>query len=162
MNRSILPPVAIPVVSISAPYPGAGPEEVERLIVEPIEDQLADLPDLSRISASAQNGVGQILVDFQFGSNVEANRANVQQAVDASRPNMPADLIPPTVSNDDPTQAPILEEAISSELVGARDLSDLVSRQVMPALRATSGVGSLLSTGMVTRQFTVRPAAAPL
>jgi HAE1 family hydrophobic/amphiphilic exporter-1 len=162
MGRSILPPVAIPIISISAPYAGAGPEEIERLVVEPVEDQLAALPSLVRVSASAQNGIGQLIVEFRFGSNIETDRANVQQAVDAARAYMPPDLIPPVVSEDDPTQAPIFEEAVSSELVDDVTLSALVTRYIIPALRATAGVGAVRGSGLVTRQFTIRPDAARL
>jgi HAE1 family hydrophobic/amphiphilic exporter-1 len=162
MGRSILPPVAIPAVSVAAPYPGAGPKEIERLVIEPIEDQLSQLPDLARVSASAQSGAGSLLVQFRFGSNVDVDRSNVQQAVDNARANMPADLVPPNVSKDDPTQAPILEESISSALLSAQNLSDVVSREVLPALRAGGGVGTVTSSGTVTRQLTVRPEIAPL
>src|ERR1700733_10778529 len=101
MGRSVLPPVSLPVVAVSAPYPGAGSVELERLIIEPIEDQVAALPDMQHVDASAQNGDAEIVMQFRFGSNIETDQLNVQQAVDAARPNMPADLLPPVVSRSD-------------------------------------------------------------
>src|SRR6185437_1539395 len=65
MGRSTLPPVSIPVVTIAANYPGAGASDIERLVIEPLEDQLNGLPDISRISASAQNGVADLIVQFR-------------------------------------------------------------------------------------------------
>ena len=157
MGRSTLPPVSLPVVTIAANYPGAGATEIERLVVEPIEDELNGLPDLSRLSASGQNGVAEIIVQFRFGSNVDVDRANVQQAVDAARVNLPTDLVPPVVSKDDPTQAPVLDEAISSALISDAELSDLLDHRLEPALRGTAGVGTVLVSGAQTRQFTIRP-----
>jgi HAE1 family hydrophobic/amphiphilic exporter-1 len=162
MGRSILPPISLPVVSVTASYPGASPNEVERLVIEPIEDQIRDLPDVSRVSASAQNGIGELAVQFRFGSNLESDRANVQNAVDAARTNMPLDLVPPVVSNDEPTQAPILEEAISSVLLSRSELAQTVNDRIVPALRATPGTGSVRSSGAVVRQFTVVPQIAAL
>ncbi len=162
MGRSILPPISIPALTVSAVYPGAGPKEIERLIVEPIEDELNQLPDVSRVSSSSQNGVAEIVTQFRFGSNVDADRANVQQAVDAARANMPSDLVAPAVSKDDPTQAPIYEEAVSSVLLSRGELSDVISRNIMPALRATSGAGTVRAEGIFARQFTVRPLIGPL
>ena len=118
MGRSILPPIALPVITVSAPYPGAAAAEMERLVIEPIEDQVSALPNLQHVDSSAQNGIAEISVQFRFGSNIEADRADVQQAVDAARANLPPDLLQPVVSRSDPSQAPVLEEAISSELVG--------------------------------------------
>jgi len=162
MGRSTLPPVSLPVVTVAATYPGAGASEIERLIVEPIEDQLNGLPDLSRISASAQNGAAELIVRFRFGSNVDVDRANVQQAVDAARVNLPADLVPPVVGKNDPAQAPVLEEAVSSALVSDAQLSDLLTHRIEPALRATTGVSGVLAGGVQTRQFTIRPRSGAL
>jgi hydrophobic/amphiphilic exporter-1 (mainly G- bacteria), HAE1 family len=157
MGRSILPPISVPVVSVAATYPGASPREIQRLLVEPIDEEIAGLPDISRVSASAQSGIAEVVIQFRFGSNLETDRANVQNAVEAARANMPVDLVPPVVSKDDQTQAPILEESISSVLVSPADLAALLSRRIIPALRATGGVGPVASSGAFTRQFTVRP-----
>ncbi len=162
MGRSVLPPISVPVVAVSAQYPGAGSAELERLIIEPIEDELAALPDLQHVDASAQNGDAEVVVQFRFGSNIETDQANVQQAIDAARQNMPADLLPPLVSRSDPTQLPVFEEAVSSALVGPGELSDLLAKQILPPLRAVPGVGSVQTSGAQTRQFTIRPRADAL
>ncbi len=162
MGRSLLPAVAIPVVSIAAPYPGAAPAEMERLIVEPIEDNLQSLPGVERVSASAQDGIAEVLVRFRFGSDAEVDRSNVQQAVDAARANMPDDLVAPIVSKDDPTQAPVFEEAVSSALLSDAQLAETLTRRIAPALRSTAGVGTVVVSGAQTRQFTIRPRSAAL
>ena len=157
MGRSILPPVAFPVVSVAAPYPGAAPQEIERLVLAPVEDALDGVPDVERVSATAQEGLGQIDVRFRFGSSLETDRTNVQQAVDAARPNMPADLVPPVVADRDPSQAPILQESLTSAVLSPRALSDLVRSQIAPALRASAGAGTVLVSGESKPQLTVAP-----
>jgi HAE1 family hydrophobic/amphiphilic exporter-1 len=157
MGRSILPPIAIPAVSISAPYPGAAPEEIERLVVAPIEDQLRALPDVDRVSSFAQDGIAAIDVRFRFGSKIETDRLNVQQAVDAARATMPGDLVPPMVREQDPSQAPVLQASVTSAFLSTRSLSDLVENQIAPALRDAAGVGTVTAAGELTRQFTVAP-----
>jgi hydrophobic/amphiphilic exporter-1 (mainly G- bacteria), HAE1 family len=157
MGRSVLPPVQFAVVSVSAPYPGAAPNEIERLVIAPIEEKLDAVSDVERISASAQEGLAQIQVRFRFDSNIEIDRNNVQQAVDAARPNMPADLVPPVVQERDPSQAPIIEESVSSAVLTPRALTTAVETRIAPALRATNGVGSVLTAGGVPPQLTVIP-----
>lgn len=157
MGRSILPPVAFPAVAITAPYPGAAPQEIERLVISPIEDQLREVPDVERVWSSAQDGLGNIAVRFRFASDIETDRANAQQAVDAARPNLPADLVPPTVSEQDPSQAPILEVATTSAVLSPRALSDLVENEIAPALRAVPGVGMVTASGERSREIVVTP-----
>jgi HAE1 family hydrophobic/amphiphilic exporter-1 len=162
MGRSVLPPIAFPVVTVTAAYPGAGPEEIERLVVEPIEDQLAGIAQLDRVSSFAQDGQARIVVRFRFGSNLETGRSNVQQAVEAARADMPADLVPPVVEEFDPSQSPVLKAAISSPLLSPRDLADLVRNKIAPALRASSGVGTVLVTGEPVREFVAVPKSAAM
>jgi HAE1 family hydrophobic/amphiphilic exporter-1 len=157
MGRSILPPIAIPAVSISAPYPGAAPQEIERLVIAPIEEQLRALPDVDRVSSFAQDGVAQIDVRFRFGTKIETDRMNVQQAVDSARATMPGDLVPPMVREQDPSQVPVLQESVTSAVLSTRSLTDLVENRIAPALRGVAGVGTVTATGELTRQFTVAP-----
>ena len=162
MGRSILPPVAFPVVAIAAPYPGAAPGEIERLVLMPIEDRLDAVPQVDRVFATAQEGLGAIQVRFRFGSNLDGDRINVQQAVDAARPNMPADLVPPAVLDADPSQAPILEASVSSAVLGPRALTEIVDNRIAPALRATAGAGTVRISGEVTPQLTIEPRTGAL
>jgi hydrophobic/amphiphilic exporter-1 (mainly G- bacteria), HAE1 family len=157
MGRGILPPLALPVVVVGAPYPGASPPELERLVVEPIEDELAQLPEVERISASAQDGNAQLVVRFRIGTTLEVARETVQRAVDAATPNLPPDLVPPLVARDDRTQAPVLDEAISSAVLSPFQLAATIDRTIVPALRATPGVGAVTVSGAAVRQFTVVP-----
>jgi hydrophobic/amphiphilic exporter-1 (mainly G- bacteria), HAE1 family len=157
MGRSILPPIAFPVVAIAAPYPGAGPEEIERLVVVPIEEKLDAIPDLDRVSALAQNGIARIVVRFRFGGNLETDRSNAQQAVDAARANLPGDLLSPSVSELDPSQAPVMDLAVESAVLSPRELADALDNRILPALRASSGVGSVSVEGGPSRQFIVVP-----
>jgi HAE1 family hydrophobic/amphiphilic exporter-1 len=162
MSRSLLPPIALPVVAISAPYPGAAPKEIERLVIAPIEEQLRTLPGIDRVTSFAQEGSAEIEARFRFGSAIESDRADVQEAVDAARPNMPADLVPPVVRERDPSQAPVLQEAVTSGVLSSRELTDLVELQIAPALRASVGVGAVVTSGGLTRQLTVAPRGGAL
>jgi HAE1 family hydrophobic/amphiphilic exporter-1 len=162
MGRGILPPVSFAVVSVTARYPGAGPSEMERLIVAPIEERLEGVADLERVSSYSQDGIAQIVARFHFGSSLQSDRSRVQQAVDAARATMPADALPPVVSEDDPSQAPVLQAAIGSAILSPRALAALIDRRVAPAVRAAAGVGAVRVSGEATRQFTVVPRPAAL
>lgn len=162
LGRSILPPVSFPFVAVNASYPGATPSEIERLIIEPIEDQLGGLPDVDRVSASAQYGMAVISVRFRFGADLNVARANVQQAVLAAQAFMPPDIISPIVSKDDVAQAAVLEEAISSQIEDPVTISRTVERVIVPALRASLAIGSVRVSGESARQFTVRPRSGAL
>src|SRR5579864_8995984 len=114
MGQNINPDVTFPGVTIVANYAGASPEEMERLIVRPIEDQLQNVSHVNHIYSTIEDGIAFIDVQFKLGTDVNFAATDVQQAVDAAKINLPADLNPPYVSKNDTTGNPILLEAVDA------------------------------------------------
>ncbi len=162
MGRSILPDVALPVVTVSAPYAGAGSREIETLIVAPLEDTVRAMSDVERVSSFAEDGVASIVIRFRFGTDIDADVAAVQRAADAARPNLPPDLVPPQIAPSDPSQAPVLEESITSALLTHEELSDLAQHVLAPGLRTIGAIGSVRVSGDTVAQLIVRPKRAAL
>jgi HAE1 family hydrophobic/amphiphilic exporter-1 len=162
IGRSVLPAIDVASVSISATYPGASPSEMERLVVEPIEDALDSVPNVERVKAAAQSGFMQVVVRFYSGVSMQTAQTDVQHAVDGARVNLPSDLLPPLVVRDDPSQIPIAAFAVSSAVLGESEVNRAVDRTVLPALRATSGVGAVRVAGERARTFLVAPKRAAL
>ncbi|HEY2473773.1 MAG TPA: efflux RND transporter permease subunit, partial [Candidatus Cybelea sp.] len=130
---------------------------LERLVAVPIEDQLEGIPQLDRVSTYAQAGFANIAVRFRYGSDLETDRSDVQQAVEAARANMPLDLVPPVVADADPSQVPVLVASLSSAVLSPRSLAEIADREISPALRAAPAIGSVIVSGEQMRQFTVVP-----
>ncbi|MDQ2817158.1 MAG: efflux RND transporter permease subunit [Candidatus Eremiobacteraeota bacterium] len=157
MGVNIYPNVQFPAVSVTAAYPGASPEEIERLIVRPIEDQLQSVRHVNKIRARAQEGAGFVTVEFKLGTNVDFAASDVQQAVDAARANLPSDLDPPVIEKEDPSLAPIMVEALTSSTLSPVALSNLVQNEVIPALRGVKGTGAVTAGGEFAREVDINP-----
>ncbi len=129
LGRSLNPNVTFPIVVVSASYPGASPEEMERLVVKPIEDQLDGIDNLDKMTATAQEGRAAVVVQFKLDTNLDFAAIDVQRRVDTARVYMPTDLDPPSVDKSAGSQqSPILELALSSTSISRAALSDLVDR----------------------------------
>ena len=159
MGRGLLPNIEIPSIAVTANYPGASPREMEQLVVKPIEDALDAVPNIEHVTASSQNGFAQVVAQFRFGVDVRDAQSDVQQAVDGARADMPADLLPPIVVRDDPTQIPVIEYAVSSAVYDRAKLAALLDREILPVLRAAPGVGVVRVGGEWQRAFIVAPQA---
>ena len=117
LGRSNDPPgVAWPIVIVSANYPGASPQEMERLVVKPIEDQLDGIDNLDQLTATAQEGSADIGVQFKLGTNLDVAAINVQSAVDTARVYLPTDLDPPFVSKNGASE-PLIDIAVTTGLL---------------------------------------------
>jgi len=158
LGRSQNPNVTFPVVVISAGYPGASPQEMERLVIKPIEDQLDGIQNLDRMSAVAQDGRAAVIVQFLLDTNLDFAAIDVQRRVDTARIYMPTDLDPPLVDKSaGDQQSPILELALASKSLSGTQLSDLVDQRILPELKHIPDVQSVDSRGQVKREYHVYP-----
>ncbi|BDE05617.1 hypothetical protein WPS_08930 [Vulcanimicrobium alpinum] len=158
LGRSLNPNVTFPIVVVSASYPGASPEEMERLVIKPIEDQIDGIDNLDRMSATAQEGRASVVVQFKLDTNLDFAAIDVQRRVDTARVYMPTDLDPPVVDKSaGDQQAPILELALSSKSLSGTALSDLVDQRIVPEIKHIPDVQSVDARGEVKREFHVSP-----
>ncbi len=157
IGRSANPPgTDFPIVVVYSGYPGASPQEMERLIVKPIEDQLDGIDNLDQLSATAQEGVATIIVQFKLGTNLDIAAINVQSAVDTARVYLPADLDPPTVEKNGASQ-PLLDLAVSSTSMSQTQLADFVNNKLEPIFKAIPNVQTVDVRGAADREFHVEP-----
>jgi len=157
MGENTYPNVQFPFVGITADYPGASPEEMERLVIQPIEDQLQNVRHVDRIIATAQDGSGFVGVRFKLGTNIDSASSDVQQAVNAARATLPNDLDPPLIERFDPSTQPIMQETVTSSSMNPVALSSFIQKTIIPDLQSLPGVGQVQVGGSFTRQITIQP-----
>ena len=78
----VFPEVDLDIVSVSVAYPGAGPEEVEEGIVRPIEEAIQGLEGVKRITATAREGGGGVVVYVLENADLDNVLQEVKSAVD--------------------------------------------------------------------------------
>ncbi|MGH7706979.1 MAG: efflux RND transporter permease subunit [Vulcanimicrobiaceae bacterium] len=162
LGVSLFPNVAFPVVIVDAEYPGAAPSTMEKLVVKPIEDSVQGLENLDKVTATAQEGQGIVVVQFKLDTDLNYAATQVQQAVDAARVNMPTDLNPPLVFKATSNSGSILDEAVTSKTMSAAALGDLVQNEIKPDLTAVPGVVRVDVSGDTARELDVYPDYARL
>ena len=162
LGRSSDPPgTTFPIVIVSANYPGASPQDMEKLVVKPIEDQMDGVDYLDQMTASAQEGTATLVVQFKMGTNLDLAAVDVQRRVDTARVYMPTDLNPPDVEKNGASE-PLLDIAVSSKSLTQPQIADLVNNQVEPLMKQIPGVQTVDVYGAADREFHVEPDPARL
>lgn len=108
MGVNANPNVQFPDISMVAVYPGASPQEMERLIIRPIEDQLQNVRHVEKIYARGREGVAFIDIQLKLGTDINAAANDVQQALNQARPYLPSDFDPPSIEKDATSTGSIL------------------------------------------------------
>jgi multidrug efflux pump len=91
------PDIDVPVFYVSVSQQGISPEDSERLLVRPLENQLRGLDGLKEISGIASEGHGAIVLEFNIDFDKDAALADVRSKVDQARAELPADADEPQV-----------------------------------------------------------------
>jgi HAE1 family hydrophobic/amphiphilic exporter-1/multidrug efflux pump len=87
------PEIAPPVVTVQAVYPGASAEALEQTVAAPIENAINGVPNMIYMSStSSANGVVQIQVTFDIGTNVDTASVNVNNRVKQVEPRLPEEV----------------------------------------------------------------------
>ncbi len=89
MPRAEDPPFRAPQYYVIAVYPGTSAEDMEKLVVKPVEKKLQNLERLKRILTSIREGVATFQIDYQWGVNVDDKFQEVTREINALRPDLP-------------------------------------------------------------------------
>jgi multidrug efflux pump subunit AcrB len=138
--RSEDPEFHIPIPTVVAVYPGADPVDIERLVVDPIEDAINELDEIKRIDSRSLDGVGVIRVEFQWSTDPDKKYDEVVREVNRIRAQLPADLASLEVRKAGAGLVNIVQLALVSEDASYRQLKDLAedlrdSIETVPGVR---------------------------
>ena len=150
-----MPIINEPEIDMEIPFPGAHPLEALREVVEPIEEEIATIPDVKRILAFTQSGSARIEVIFDWGVDVDIKKMEVREAVDRARPELPETIGHISIRGDtDGGSAQVLAGRISAE----RNLSeswDLLDRRIGRPLERIKGVARVDLYGVEQQQVRI-------
>jgi multidrug efflux pump subunit AcrB len=83
LQREFFPEVRPNLVTITAPYPGASPDEVEQALATKIEDAVDTLEDVKENNATVSEGVASVTIEFEEGVDIDLKVQDVKREMDA-------------------------------------------------------------------------------
>src|ERR687884_747540 len=108
------PDVQQPVVMTQVIYPGASPEQVEREILEPIEEAIQGISGVDKVFGEARDGYAQIITIFLFEKDLKEATQDIRDAISAKRNDLPTEMEEPIIRRFSPNDFPIMQIAVSS------------------------------------------------
>jgi multidrug efflux pump subunit AcrB len=139
MPREEDPSFKISAFTIASIMPGGDPEDLEQLVVKPIEDRLAELDDVRRLESSIVDGLAFTVIEFEAFTDADKKYDEVTREINALRPSLPDELRDIIIRKFSPGLVNIVQYALVSEDSPYRELEDL-ARNLKDALKAVDGV----------------------
>ena len=128
-----------PVPIIVVAYPGADPADIERLIVDPIEDAVSELDDIKRMDSRSLDGVGIIQVEFEWDQDPDEKYDEVVREVNRVRAELPPDIPSLEVRRAGSGLVNIMQVALVSADASYRELDGL-GRALSDTIETLPGV----------------------
>jgi hydrophobic/amphiphilic exporter-1 (mainly G- bacteria), HAE1 family len=150
-----LPRVEMPFIGVLVPLQNGIPSQVEKEVVQPIEEILATLGGVSQISSYSDADQAWVGVEFDWGRDVNILRMEVKEKIDQVRGELPDDVRQIMLLTFNTSDIPIIEGRISAK---GRDLSeswDLLDQKIIAPLQRIPGVGRVNIDGILPTQASV-------
>lgn len=115
MPRSEDPVIDSPQFPIVVIYPGASPEDMEELVVDPLEKTIYALENIKRIETEIKDGAAILLVEYNYNEDVDEKYQELVREVNTLRPQLPEEIFSIEVKKVRPSDVNILQIALVSE-----------------------------------------------
>ena len=126
------PDINIPIVYVQMKHDGISPEDAERLLIRPMEQELSGIEGVKEMTASGYEGGASVTLEFDAGFDADLAMSDVREKVDLAKPDLPNDTEEPTVHEVNFSLFPVLLVSLAGEVPErtllrlARDLKDEV------------------------------------
>ena len=149
------PEVSPPVVVSTIVYPEASPEQVEREVLEPIEEAIQSISGVKSINGEARDGFAQIITQFVYSKPLAEATQEIRDAIDLKRQDLPQEMEEPIHKRMSPNDFPIMTLSLFSTSLSPAQLTLIADPGVTRELRSIPGVADVTVSGGVKRELTI-------
>jgi len=140
---SDLPTVDFPTISVDASLPGASPETMAATVATPLEKAFSAIAGIDEITSSSNLGRTNITLQFALDRSVEAAAQDVNAAIGKTLPFLPSTILPPNYHKQNPSAAPILNIALTSNVLPMIDVDEYAETTIAQRLSMIEGVAQV-------------------
>ena len=151
----LMPQIDYPHIRVVVNYPGVTPEVIEEQVTRPLERNLSATENLTEIHGRASEGRSYIEMYFDFETDIDIALQDASRQLERARTELPDGIDPPRIMKMDPSQSPVFELAISSEVRSPIEVRDWVDQRLLPQLSSIPGVGTIDLGGGKVREIQV-------
>lgn len=128
MPREEDPNMNTPQFPIIVVFPGTSPEDMEDLIVDPIEKKINSLEDIKKINTRISDGLAVFEVQYKFGVNVEDKYSELVREINSLRAQLPKEIVRLEVNKVSPSSVNVLQMALVSNNASRKQLKEAAER----------------------------------
>ena len=151
LGVAALPNIQFPAIFVQAQQSGADASTMASTVSSPLERHLGQVPGVDSMRSNSSEGSATVLLFFQNGTNIDAAARDVQSAINAAQPDLPAGLLnAPSYQKANPNDDPVIVLALTSDTVAPTELYNVADSILAQRLRQQEGIASVDIAGSAT------------
>jgi multidrug efflux pump subunit AcrB len=153
LNQELLPDISFPIITISTPVAGAGPDLVDEQVTQPVEDAINGVEGIESVRSTSSQGFSVVVVEFYLDADTEEAESDLQAALDGIQ--LPSQAGDPEVKSQSASQFPILSLSLAAEDQDLADLTSYAQDEVVSSIEEIDGVASVDVIGGAEKRIQV-------
>lgn len=141
MSLELYPETSYPMLFVSTFYPDAGPEEVEKLVTEKIEESCGTISGLKQMTSTSSENFSEVTFQFVYGTDLNIARAALQEAIENAKEEFPDGVKSPTIVAMNGNSDAVISLALDSE--NSKSLLSTVKQRIVPELKKVNEIASV-------------------
>lgn len=150
----LLPQIEFTQLTVRVQYPNVGPEEIEQIITDPIENAVSGLPNLERVTSVSQEGSSRVRLEFARGTNVDEAANDLRGALDRLRDDLPVEAEPPEILKLDLDRIEVVG-VVATSTRDLMELSEILENDLARRFQQIAGVGAINLRGAIYREIRI-------
>ncbi|HUP46954.1 MAG TPA: efflux RND transporter permease subunit [Thermoanaerobaculia bacterium] len=150
----LLPQIEFTQLTVRVGYPNVGPEEIEQIITDPIENALSGLPNLTRVVSQSEEGSSRVRLEFARGTNIDEAANDVRASLERIRDDFPVEAGAPEIFKLDLDRIEVISLFATSTLP-LIDLTEILQEDLARRFEQIPGVGTIQLRGGITREIRI-------
>ncbi len=150
----LYPDVSLPTVVVQTTYAGAGPQEIETEVTKILEDAVATISGVQKVSSQNMESVSVLSVEFSLKTDLNFAEQEVRAKVTNALRELPDDIDAPVIRKVSPSDAPIMNISLQADMDDGK-LYDLAKEVISPQFEQVYQVGQVDIMGGRKREIHV-------
>lgn len=148
---AFLPEVDVPFIAVEIRQPESSPAQIEKYVTEPVEEALATLPGIKRLSSTSTADEASVVLELEWGQSLDVVRMQVAEKLELVKPKLPASAREIAVFSFNTADIPVVEARISAPGVDLSASYPVLESRVLDPLRRVPGVARVELDGVLPR-----------
>ena len=143
-----MPAMEFPTIRVNVTRPGADPATMAASVAAPLERRLGEIAGVTEMTSTSSLGATSITMQFELSRSADGAGRDVQAALNAASADLPGDLPQvPTFRKYNPSGAPILILALTSDTMTTSDIYDTADTVIAQRISQVDGVADVMVSG---------------